>query len=114
MTLPTMSPLTGPFERREDGPWWARVTLWFLMHYGLPTLVAVALALLFVYLSVGDVKAIRLEVVGTKQALTTHNIQMVNDASVAKDLAEKQLRVMQAMCYNSAKDAAERGACAGR
>lgn len=108
-----VQPLTGPFERREDGPWWARVMLWFLMHYGLPTLAAVALAVLFVYLSVGDVKAIRMEVAGTKAALTSHNQQMVTDAATLRGLQETQLRVLQAMCYNAAKSDAARNSCAG-
>lgn len=105
--------LTGPFERREDGPWWARVMLWFLMHYGMPSLIAVLLGGLFIYMAMGDVQAIRKDVNETKTAQRTHNEQMVKDSATMQSQMEVQLRVLQAMCYNAAKSDAARNACAG-
>lgn len=111
---PPTSPLSDrPFERREDGPWFARVILWALVKYGLPTVAAVCLAALFVYLAVGDVKAIRLDVAGTRTDLQQHNGQMTTDAATMSEKLDKLIRVTQASCYNAAKSDAARNACAG-
>ena len=118
MRRPTME---GPFERREDGPWWARVTLWVLTRYGLPTVLAIAMAGLLIWFSVGDVKAIRSDVSGTRSevaasrsALQQHNDQMLNDARSTRELHEMEIRILQAMCYNAAKSDAARTACSGK
>lgn len=107
------SPLAGPFERREDGPWWVRLTLWVIVKYGLLTVAVVALGSLFVYLSVGDVKAIRVDVAGTRIDLQQHNTKMTTDAETTREQLEKLIRINQAMCYNAAKSDAARNACAG-
>lgn len=117
---PPSSPISHPMERREDGPWWVRVTLWVLVKYGLPTVAAIGLSALFVYLAVGDVAAIRANVAGTRQDvsgaradLQQHNTQMTADAATTREQLEKLIRINQAMCYNAARSDAARNACAG-
>ena len=102
-------------------PWYWRAGAWALDRFGFPMIVALALGGLFIWLSVGDVKAIRADVTDTKQSvqhadetLRQHNQQMVDDAKALRDEVDAEIRILQAMCYNAAKSDAARLACAGK